>query len=146
MKLWSINAASEETGRDKRFLAKILAAVPSDGHLGRFPGWRLKTILDAVHRHECGGKGPGTGLLDEAEAAARELADFTARLEAELDLGTRRAMIEREGSTFGALEKALERCQASLLPDEACLFEPFLDQVLNRWLKKLVDLGGLRVA
>ncbi len=50
--LWSLNALSTETGRDRRTLAKALATVPEDGLLQGHKAWRLTTALAALRAYD----------------------------------------------------------------------------------------------
>jgi hypothetical protein len=136
MKVWSISEAAQETGRDRRFLAKVLASVPSDGRRGKFPAWHLRTILDAVSRHERGGA-PDDALFDEGYRLADEVQAFLDRLAAEPDVERRRKLFERD-------TKLLSRCDViwqRLLPQDAVqIYMPYINQVMGGALKAALNL------
>ena len=46
--LFTMNGAATETGRDRKTITRALRGVPPDGKSGRWDGWYMTTILDAL--------------------------------------------------------------------------------------------------
>jgi hypothetical protein len=125
MKLWSINAASEETGRDERFLAKVLAHVPSDGRLNTHPAWSLKTILTAIARHERGGT-PDEASINELESIGAELSGNLKKLAAIQSVAERRKFVE--GGAFRKLGQFADGLEAAARDDaDRMIMKTFVD-------------------
>src|SRR5215218_6884863 len=51
-RLWSLNGLATELGRDRRTMAKVLAATPPDGRLNGHSAWFLATALKALDEYE----------------------------------------------------------------------------------------------
>jgi|APMI01.1.fsa_nt_gi hypothetical protein len=81
-KLWSINAAATELGKDRRTVAKALDGVPADGRIGVRPAWLLSTIIAAMN---AGASAP-PGQLDPAHERARKDRALADRTEMENDV------------------------------------------------------------
>jgi hypothetical protein len=142
MELWSINEAAAETGRDRRFLSKVLAHVPPDGRLSKkHPGWHLRTILDAVARQERGGA-PDEALFDEGNRFADELQAFLDRLAAEPDVEERRKLFRRDGKVLSRCDEAWQRC---IPQDAAAIYAPYITQVMGGALKAALELCEWRL-
>jgi hypothetical protein len=138
VKLWSINEAAAETGRDRRFLSKVLGSVPPDGRLNKkHPGWRLRTILDAVSRHERGGG--DSAAIDNVEAVWSDLRRGFTSLEREPDINARRVMVQ---DTVAPLVKELESALNSLwhTDEDHLVFGPCRDRMIATAISELARL------
>lgn len=78
-KLWSVNAAASELGRDRRTVAKALDGVKADGRIGDRPAWLLQTIINALSDRAT----PTGGALDPAQERARKDRAWAEKIEEE---------------------------------------------------------------
>jgi hypothetical protein len=127
----------KKPARDKRFLAKVLAHVPGDGRLNTHPAWHLKTILDAVARHERGGA-PDEALIDAVESTWADLRRGFTNLELEPDINRRRVMAQEVGPLIGELQGALDSLWRSA--EDKLVFGPCRDKVIAVAISELARL------
>lgn len=65
--LYSINALATELGRDRRTIAKALAAVPPDGKSGKWPAWYMSTATTALKGPKRGGPSYAAMICDRLD-------------------------------------------------------------------------------
>ena len=51
-RLWSLNALSNELGRNMRTVSRAMKDVPPDGTVSKHRAWKLSTALAAMRRYE----------------------------------------------------------------------------------------------
>jgi hypothetical protein len=69
MRLFSAFGAADALERDRQTIKRALRGIPPDGHEGKQPRWRLKTILNAVDRHTGRNAAPSANELPPHVAA-----------------------------------------------------------------------------
>ena len=109
--LWSIGAIANETGHDRRTVARVLAGVKADGELaGGHAGWLTKTVIAAFRAYDRRARDDDQSpdadfakLLGTGQAVE----DLLVRLRAEASIAQRRRMVQAEGRVVGELEQAM---------------------------------------
>jgi hypothetical protein len=142
-KIFSINAAADLLGKDRRTLDRALVGIPPDGYQGKLPRWRLATIVQALEQHQGTSSGNGTNtLLDEIEHLGEELEQGFTRAEAEPDLVRRREIMREVGPLVGRIDVAMRRANARRPKSEQALLDRYCSFVIGRAIGNVLFLGG----
>jgi hypothetical protein len=107
--LYTRERLAAELGRDRRFISKVLANVTPDGRCGRYPAWRLTTLLPLLDGRERLAPPDMQKLGAEAQRAADDLQDGFDRLKREPSISIRRNKLMRKvGPLVGRFFDALD--------------------------------------
>jgi hypothetical protein len=135
-KLFSVNAAADALGKDRRTLDRALVGVTPDGAAGGQPRYRLATVVRALDARP-GVKRP-RGDVAEMERLYGLLTAALAQMEAEPDLERRRAIGREMGRHIGALDCLMGEANETLRPGERMLCDAVRDlntrELLGAWL------------
>jgi hypothetical protein len=117
---FSISSAAALLERDRQTVTRALRNVPADAHENKKPRWRLRTIVDALARHEAStGRvvaskdNPLMHLADQIEAAWEEFDGIIAKLKAEPDVERRRAMCHGANPIITRLDDLMTTANAA---------------------------------
>jgi hypothetical protein len=136
--LFTISAASVETGRDRRTISAALYGVKPDGKRNGHDAWRMRTILNALDGSS--GRDSANGDLDEAGRLVEVLTQGLARIEAARSLDKRRKIFQQIAGNFGALDELLTHMSDTLLPHEKDLLVNYQQMVLSGLLRRFLVL------
>jgi hypothetical protein len=93
---FSINRAAELVERDRRTLKRVLRDVPPDSKENGSGRWRLRTVIDALNKHEqyvaADGGYPHSVIADRCDAAFAEFDRRFDEMKSTLSLAKRRSM------------------------------------------------------
>ena len=107
--LYTRERLAAELGRDRRFISKVLAKIPPDGRCGRYPAWRLTTVLPLLDGRERLAPPDMQKLGAAAQRAADDLQDGFDRLKREPSISVRRNNLMRKvGPLVGRFFRALD--------------------------------------
>ena len=101
-RLFSINAAADALGKDRRTLDRAPVGVAPDGYDGKSPRWRLASIVQALEARSGSAGSEDAEVIGEIERLDQALREGFERLEAEPE--------SREAPRDGEGNRPLYRC------------------------------------
>jgi hypothetical protein len=147
-RLWSVNQLSIELAKNARTITKALAGVAPDGQLkGGHPGYTLVTAFEALRRYtktsdqlleRAAMRSNGSGELSKLEPAAQRVERLLQDLRCEGDVGRRRALVERDGTCVGQLDRLLVASAQEL--DGREIYQPYVDRVMATAMGEILSL------
>ena len=145
-RLFSINAAADALGKDRRTIDRTLVGVAPDGFEGKAPRWRLASIVKALKARSGSAGSEDAEVIGEIERLDQALREGFERLEAEPDLAKRREMAKEIGPYIGALDSAFERANATRSDGERPLLERHRDFMMGQLIGSFLALAGWELA
>jgi hypothetical protein len=146
--LYTRERLAAELSKDRRSISKLLANIPPDGRCGRYPAWRLATVLRLLKPHEKGAPPPDIQTLCAASLRAMEdLQGGFDRLKREPNVSVRRNKLMRKiGPLVGQFFRALDATAVGESEGERICNDILRDHVKGLALAEFADLLDARFA